>query len=61
MFLNLYNIYKKKEIGEEITSFFVQRSVYFAFFRKSTFYLTQKQDEINKNKIDIDIETKQKI
>lgn len=33
-FLYLCNIHKKDEVGEGITSFFVRRSVYFAFFWK---------------------------
>ena len=54
VFLNLCNIHKKEKIGEGITSFFVRRFVYFAFFRKSAFCLTQEQDEIDIDEIDID-------
>lgn len=54
VFLNLCNIPKKEEIGEGITSFFVWKSVYFAFFGKSALYMTQEKDEIDYNEIDYD-------
>ncbi len=42
VFLNLRNIHKKEEIGEGIPSFFVRRSVYFAFFGRSALCMTQE-------------------
>lgn len=60
MFLNLCNIHKKEEIGERITSFFVRRFIYFVFFGKSALYITQKQDKIDYNEMDIDIKAEQR-
>ena len=52
VFLNLCNIYKKEEIGKGITFFFIWRSIYFVFFRKSALCMTQEQDEIDYNEMD---------